>query len=204
MNLLERISIAIRAAAGGLAGGERPTTPQDTQRLLNAAQKRVDRLNDQLAQAEAREKRAEQEWHDARTLADAFEAEVNAAVSAGQDDAARTKLAQFNHAQINVQQLDASWQRYASSSAKLRLEITDLQAQLAVIRRRLGQASVAVTPTMVNLGAGASAPTAATTATTHPTVKPTESVTAPPTTNTETPAPPLDNTRISDLLKKRD
>ena len=141
MNLLSRLSIALRAAAHDLFGEDEPSPDAATRSasLLKTAQQRVDKLNEQLAQAVAREKRAEQAWHDAVVQTNALEAEVDAAVRAHQDDAARTKLAQLNQMQNKVQQLNDAWRGYASSSEKLRIEIGDLQAQLGDARRRLNQ-----------------------------------------------------------------
>ena len=141
MDLLNRLSVAIRAAAHDLFGEEEP--PRDaashSATLLKTAQQRVNKLNEQLAQAVAREKRAEQAWREASVQASTLEDEVNAAVRAGQDEVARAKLAQLNQAQIKVQQLNDNWRGYASSSEKLRIEIQDLQAQLGEARRRLNQ-----------------------------------------------------------------
>ena len=139
MNLLNRLSTAIRAAAHDLFAEEAPAPEDRAASLLKTAQQRTDRLNEQLAQAVAREKRAEQAWRDALAQANALEAEVNAAVQSGQDDVARAKLAQLNQAQIKTQQLNDRWLNDASTSEKLRLEIQALQAQLGEARRRLDQ-----------------------------------------------------------------
>lgn len=137
MDLLNRLSTAIRAAAHDLFSEEAPAPEDRAAALLKNAQKRADRLNEQLAQAVAREKRAEQAWRDGLARATALEAEVDAAVRAGQDDTARVKLAQLNPAQVKAQQLSDSWRAYAATSEKLRIEIQDLQAQLGEARRRL-------------------------------------------------------------------
>ena len=200
MNLFNRISIAIRAAAHDLVSSP-PAAPADqSAALLKTAQQRVDRLNQTLAQAEAREKRAEQDWRDARAQADALEAEANAAVRAGQAaGVARVKLAQFNQAQNKVLQLSDGWKICATTSEKLRIELQDLQAQLTAIRRRLGQADSAAHPTTEQARQRLAQ-----------TDRPAE-VTSKPATTLSTPksaeAPPadkgLDQARIADLLKKR-
>jgi phage shock protein A len=140
MDLLNKLSTAIRSAAHDLFGEEPPPAEDRAAALLKTAQQRVDRLNGQLAQAVAREKRAEQDWRDGQARVTALGAEIDAAVRAGQDDAARAKLAQLNPAQIKAQQLSDSWRAYATTSEKLRIEIQDLQAQLAEARKRLERA----------------------------------------------------------------
>lgn len=205
MNILERITLAIRAAAGGLMSDDRPSTPQDTQRLLSSAQRRVERLNKQLAQADEREKAAEQEWRDARALAEALETEVDAAVRGGQDAEARVKLAQLNQAQIYVQQLDSRWRRAATATEKLRIEINDLQAQLEVIRRRLGLG--ASTSTVASTGSATETSSATAVGTVASISSATETGSPAETGEGSAPAAgsaPLDETRISDLLRKRD
>ena len=137
MDLLNRLSHALRAAANDLFAEEPPASEDRAAQLLKTAQQRVNQLNEQLAQAVAREKRAEQEWSLARARVDALEAEVDAAVRNHQDDLARTKLAEVNQAQNKLQQLSTQWKAYATSSEKLRIEIGDLQTQLAEAQRRL-------------------------------------------------------------------
>ena len=143
MNLLNRLSLAIRAAtraaANDLFGEETPAPEDRTAQLLKTAQQRVNKLNEQLAQAVAREKRAEQDWREARARVDALEADVDAAVRNHQDDVARAKLTQVNQAQNKLRQLSDSWKAYAASSEKLRIEIQDLHTQLADAQRRLQQ-----------------------------------------------------------------
>jgi phage shock protein A len=139
MDLLNRISTAIRAAAHDLFAEEEPTPEDRAASLLKTAQQRTSRLDDQLAQAVAREKRAEQAWRDGLARVNALEVEVDAAVRAGQDEVARAKLAQLNQAQIKAQQFSDSWHTYAAASEKLRIEIQDLHAQLDEARRRLQQ-----------------------------------------------------------------
>jgi phage shock protein A len=139
MNLLNRLSLALRAAASDLFSEEAPAPQDKAAQLLRTAQQRVDKLNEQLAQAVAREKRAEQDWRTARAGVEALEAEVDAAVRAHQDETARLKLAQVNQAQNKLQQLSDSWKAYAASSEKLRIEMQDLHTQLAAAQQRLQQ-----------------------------------------------------------------
>ncbi len=137
MDLLNRLSHAIRAAANDLFSEEAPAPEDRAAQLLKTAQQRVNKLNEQLAQAVAREKRAEQDWRAARARVDALEAEVDAAVRDHQDEVARTKLTQVNQAQNKLQQLSDGWKAYAASSEKLRIEIQDLHTQLADAQHRL-------------------------------------------------------------------
>ncbi len=139
MDLLNRLSLALRSTVNDLFAEEPPAPEDRAARLLKTAEQRVAKLNEQLAQAVAREKRAEQDWRDARARADALEAEVNAAVRDRQDEVARAKLAQLNQAQTKLLQLNDSWKSYAATSEKLRIEMQDLQAQLGEARRRLQQ-----------------------------------------------------------------
>ena len=139
MDLLNRLSLAIRSTVNDLFAEEAPAPEDRAARLLKTAEQRTAKLNEQLALAVAREKRAEQDWRDARTRADALEAEVNAAVRNGQDELARAKLTQLNQAQTKLLQLNDSWKSYAASSEKLRIEIQGLQAELADAHRRLQQ-----------------------------------------------------------------
>ncbi len=197
MDILSQIALAIRTAAHSVTGAN-PQVSGDpaaaSARLLKAAQQRVNRLNSQLSQAEAREQTAEQAWRDARAQADALELEVNAAVNAGQDDVARAKLALFNQAQNRTQQLSDRWHNYATAAEKLRLEIRELQAQLDAARKRMAAAGTQA------------APAAQPAATGQPAV---ESETRQvrleqPPDNAAAAGGNLDQTRIADLLKKRD
>jgi len=141
MKLLDSLALAVRTAARDLFG-EEDESPNEASRpatLLKTAQARLDALNEQLAQAVAREKRAEQAWQDAVAQASVLDDEVNAAVRAGQDDMARFKLAQLKQAKDAAQKFSITWQGFAVTSEKLRIEIQDMQAQLAEARRRMTQ-----------------------------------------------------------------
>ncbi len=140
MNLINQLSTALRATVNDLLA-EEPTAPREhTARLLKTADQRVAKLNEQLAMAVAREKRAEQDWRDARAQAEALEAEANRAVLNKQDELARVKLAQLNQTQTRLLRLSERWKSYAATSEKLHIEIQDLQTQLGEARRRLLQA----------------------------------------------------------------
>ena len=203
MDLLNQISLALRAAAHGLAG--QPSAPGDpaaaSAALLKAAQQRVERLNKQLNLSEAREKGAELAWRVARSQADALEHEVNAATRAGQDDAARAKLAQLNQAQNHVQQLSDRWHQHATASEKLRIEIQDLQAQLNTVRQRLAAAGSPSNPPAQMVTPAQQPAASAGQPSTEPATR--EQRLATPQDNPAT-SQELDTTRIADLLKKRD
>ena len=203
MDLLNQISLALRAAAHSLTG--QPSAPGDpaaaSATLLKAAQQRVERLNKQLNRSEAREKGAELAWRVARSQADALEQEVNAATRSGQDDVARAKLAQLNQAQNHVQQLSDRWRDHATASEKLRIEIQDLQAQLNTVRQRLAAAGSPTNPP-AQMAAPTQQPAAsAGQPSTEPATR--EQRLATPQDNMAAPKD-LDTTRIADLLKKRD
>ena len=144
MNLIERISTALRAAAGKAVRtaahdlfGEEPATPEDrTARLLSQAEKRLKRLNDLLAEAIGREKRADQDWQEATARANGLDTEVDSAVRGGQDEAARARLEQLRRAQVKAIEAERMYRDYAAATEKLRIEIRDTQAQLDDARKR--------------------------------------------------------------------
>ncbi len=139
MKLFDRLSIALRNAAHDLFGEEdqAPTEASHPDALLDAARRRMEVLTEQLAQAIAREKRAEQAWQSATAQADVIEDEVNTAIRAGDDNEARARLAALKQAQAKAQALAASHHDFAATSEKLRVEIQALQAQLAGARRQI-------------------------------------------------------------------
>jgi chromosome segregation ATPase len=216
MNLFNRISLGIRAAANNLnnlvgapASQPAPASAAQSAALLKAAQQRADRLNDQLLQAETHERNAEQAWRDARSEADAIELELNAAVRTGQDEVACAKLTQLNQAQNNVQRMSDRWHTYATTSEKLRIEIQDLQSQLAAIRKRSGRAALA--PTSAASVAQAQLRLSQPAQTSAPAQNAQRASGLGTSPKPDTPAAPpqpdekeLDQTRIADLLKKRD
>lgn len=141
MNLIDRISLAVRSTANSLLV-KKPTTPEErTAALLSTAQKRLDALSDKLVQATAREKRAEQEWREALALSASLSGDIDAAVKTGQTEAARGKLEQTRLAQLRTQQLEGVYHNAASFTEKLRIEIAATRAQLEQARKRFGQAA---------------------------------------------------------------
>ncbi|HEY3290298.1 MAG TPA: hypothetical protein VGK87_09240 [Anaerolineae bacterium] len=190
MDILSRLTSLVRAKANDLLKPlqSRPA-PEDkgaeTAWLLKAAQQRLDEVKKEIVEAETHESNAEMAWRDARTEADALEMDVNSAVRDGHDDAARVKMAQLNHAQSAVLHLSERWHRYASATEKLRIESNDLQARLTAIQHKLNH--VAHAPGVTESKQPLSVDKA-----------PADSKPAQPVEKG------LDETRISDLLNKRD
>uniref|UniRef100_UPI00404A00CC hypothetical protein n=1 Tax=Candidatus Roseilinea sp. TaxID=2838777 RepID=UPI00404A00CC len=145
MNLFERISLVVRAVASQTArsvsyAGQPPTASEDrTAHLLELAEKRLKRLNALLAEAVAREQRADRDWQAAAARAGALDAEVDAAVSGQQDETARARLEQLRRAQAKAIAAERTYRDYAAATEKLRIEIQDAQAQLDAARREYQQ-----------------------------------------------------------------
>ena len=145
MNLFERISLAVRAVAGQTArtitrAGLPPATPEDrAAHLLALAEERLKRLNALLAEAVAREQRADRDWQDAVARAGALDAEVGAAVSGQQDETARARLEQLRRAQAKAIAAERAYRGCAAATEKLRIEIQDTQAQLDAARKHYQQ-----------------------------------------------------------------
>ncbi|MGQ9814767.1 MAG: hypothetical protein ACUVR3_06390 [Candidatus Roseilinea sp.] len=145
VNLFERISLVVRAVASQTArsvsyAGQPPTASEDrTAHLLELAEKRLKRLNALLAEAVAREQRADRDWQAAAARAGALDAEVDAAVSGQQDETARARLEQLRRAQAKAIAAERTYRDYAAATEKLRIEIQDAQAQLDAARREYQQ-----------------------------------------------------------------
>ena len=145
VNLFERISLAVRAVAGQTArtltrAGLPPATPEDrVAHLLALAEERLKRLNALLAEAVAREQRADRDWQDALARAGALDAEVDAAVSGQQDETARARLEQLRRAQAKAIAAERAYHDCAAATEKLRIEIQDAQAQLDAARKHYQQ-----------------------------------------------------------------
>lgn len=145
VNLFERISLAVRAVASQTArsvscAGQPPTASEDrTAHLLELAEKRLKRLNALLAEAVAREQRADRDWQAAAARAGALDAELDAAVSGQQDETARARLEQLRRAQAKAIAAERAYRDYAAATEKLRIEIQDAQAQLDAARKEYQQ-----------------------------------------------------------------
>jgi phage shock protein A len=164
MNLLDKLKMLVQSTVSDAVQdllGEEATTKQpsripttDTEKLLKQADKRLAKLREDLADAVAREKRAEQSWQAAGTNARKLNDEVDALIKADKGgprslDDARAKLQQAKVAEKQVNDLERDVQRYEQLSARLRQEMALLEEQLNEVRRRLNQteereASVAV------------------------------------------------------------
>jgi phage shock protein A len=155
MNLLDKLKILVQStvsdAVQDLLGEDTATkqttrTPTaDTEKLLKQADKRLAKLREDLADAVAREKRAEQSWREAGANARKLNDEVDALIKADKGDQrslddARAKLQQAKLAEKQVNDLERDVQRYEQLSARLRQEMALLEEQLNEVRRRLNQA----------------------------------------------------------------
>lgn len=200
MDLLSQLTLLLRAKANAFRGAPTARPPPtsasastaQSAALLKTAEERATKVKEQLVLAESREQNAAQAWRDERAQADAIELELNAAVRAGHDEVARTKLTQINQLQNNIRQLSERWRHYATSSEKLRIELQDLDAQLTAIHRRVEPAPPAarVKPAEQQLSQPAEHTQSA------PMAQPSDAKTDAGKT--------LDQTRIADLLKRHD
>ncbi len=142
MKWFDRILTALRSAARDLISEDEQTAGADADRveaLIEAAQTRLNVLRDELAQAVAREKRAELEWHAAWDQANALDANVDNALRAGQDDLARAHIEQASRAQVKADELSENYQACVRITTRLREEVHALQAQLDDVVRRQNQ-----------------------------------------------------------------
>ena len=106
MKWFDRILTGLRAAARDLLSEE--DTPEESDRLdslLETAQTRLHVLRSELAQAIAREKRAEIDWRAGWEQANALDAGIDSALRAGQDDIARSQIEQASRAQVKADEL---------------------------------------------------------------------------------------------------
>lgn len=148
MNLLDKLKTLVQStvsdAVQDLLGEDtRDRTAKisapDTEKLLKQADKRLAKLREDLADAVAREKRAEQSWQAAGANARKLNDEMDALLKADKTDDARAKLQQAKLAEKQVTDTERDAQRYEQLSAKLRQEMALLEAQLNEVRRKLNQ-----------------------------------------------------------------
>ena len=129
MKWIDRVLTSLRSAARDLISEEDTAAEEDhVAALLDTAQARLNVLRDELATAIAREKRAEIEWHEAVAQASALDTGVDAALRAGQDEAAR--------AQIKADDLSEHYQACQRVSARLREEVMALQDEIDETQER--------------------------------------------------------------------
>jgi phage shock protein A len=141
MKWFDRILTALRSAARDLISEDDEIEGDRVETLIDAAQTRLTVLRDELAQAVAREKRAEIEWHAAWDQANALDTNVDNALRAGQDDLARVHIEQASRAQVKADELSEHYQACVRVTTRLREEVSTLQTQLDDVIRRQTQLS---------------------------------------------------------------
>jgi phage shock protein A len=139
MKWFDRILTALRSAARDLISEEDEIEGDRVDTLIDAAQTRLTVLRDELAQAVAREKRAEIEWRAAWDQANALDTNVDNALRAGQDDLARVHIEQASRAQVKADELSEHYQACVRVTTRLRDDVNTLQAQLDDVIRRQTQ-----------------------------------------------------------------
>ena len=139
MKWFDRILTALRSAARDLISEDDEIEGDRIDTLIDAAQTRLTVLRDELAQAVAREKRAEIDWHAAWDQANALDTNVDQALRAGQDDLARTHIEQASRAQVKADELSEHYQACVRVTTRLREEVSALQTQLDDVTRRQSQ-----------------------------------------------------------------
>ncbi len=141
MKWFDRILTALRSAARDLISEEDEIEADRVETLIDAAQTRLMVLRDELAQAVAREKRAEIEWRAAWDQANALDGNVDQALRAGQDDLARLHIEQASRAQVKADELSEHYQACVRVTTRLREEVNALETQLDDVIRRQTQLS---------------------------------------------------------------
>jgi phage shock protein A len=139
MKWFDRILTALRSAARDLISEDDEIEGDRIDTLIDAAQTRLTVLRDELAQAVAREKRAEIDWHAAWDQANALDANVDTALRAGQDDLARAHIEQASRAQVKADERSEHYQACVRVTTRLREEVSALQTQLDDVTRRQNQ-----------------------------------------------------------------
>jgi phage shock protein A len=139
MKWFDRILTALRSAARDLISEDDEIEGDRVDTLIDAAQTRLTVLRDELAQAVAREKRAEIEWHAAWDQANALDINVDNALHAGQDDLARVHIEQASRAQVKADELSEHYQACVRVTTRLRDDVNALQTQLDDVIRRQTQ-----------------------------------------------------------------
>ncbi len=141
MKWFDRILTALRSAARDLISEDDEIEGERVDALIDAAQTRLTVLRDELAQAVAREKRAELEWRAAWDQANALDSNVDSALRAGQDDLARVHIEQASRAQVKADELSEHYQACVRVTTRLREEVNALQSQLDDVIQRQTQLS---------------------------------------------------------------
>ncbi len=141
MKWFDRILTALRSTARDLISEDDEIEPDRVEALIEAAQTRLNVLRDELAQAVARERRAELEWRAAWDQANALDANVDNALRTGQDDLARMQIEQAARAQVKADELSEYYQACVRVTTRLREEVNTLHAQLDDVIQRQSQLS---------------------------------------------------------------
>ena len=136
MKWFDRILTALRSAARDLISEEDEIEGDRVDTLIDAAQTRLTVLRDELAQAVAREKRAEIDWRAAWDQANALDSNVDNALRAGQDYLARVHIEQASRAQVKADELSEHYQACVRVTTRLREEVNALQTQLDDVLQR--------------------------------------------------------------------
>ncbi len=140
MNLFQRLRLALRLFIHDLFGEDSaPATASVQERidaLLAEAGHRLEMLRAELAETAAREKRAEIEWRAAAAQAEALDAEVDAALRAGQEELARAKSIQLAPLKDRVNLLAEHHEHNRQATAQLQEAAAALQTRLEGAQRK--------------------------------------------------------------------
>jgi phage shock protein A len=146
MKLSERIRLLLQAAANDLFGEDQVNEVQQTLNgesnadrltsLLDEAQRQLDTLRLELANAVSHQKRIEQAWQQSMTKVKALDAAADNAIQAGQDERAREYLTQLQSVQKHANELEELARAVAQHSTDLRVAVNQQQEQLDTLRRR--------------------------------------------------------------------
>lgn len=146
MKLTDRIIFLLKATWNDLFGEEPQAefrqaisgevTSSRLTGLLDQAQQHLDALRLELANAVTRQKRIRQTWHEALAKIQTLDAAADEAVKAGQEEQARTFLAQLNPLQKNADELAELTRICEQHTAEVRAAVNGQQDQLDALRRR--------------------------------------------------------------------
>ncbi len=104
--------------------------------LLEEAQRRLDELRRELADATVRQKRVELEWQAAQAQAKSLSDEVDVALKAGQEELARERLVQAQRSSQTAEEVGELYQACESLTRQISEAIQLQQAQLEAARRK--------------------------------------------------------------------
>jgi phage shock protein A len=141
MSLLNRLRLLLTVTLNDLFGedsqpGSGSASHLPAEDAIPEAQAQLDQLKAIQAQTTLHHRRVEMEYRVAQKQAQALDAEVDAAVSAGQDDLARWKLEQLGRLQARIQALDEQRLANEALAAQLDGELRRLLGQLDSARQK--------------------------------------------------------------------